>query len=238
MENQNKYVPIAIVIVGILIAAAIYFRPAAAPTNNSKVALDKMAPVSSSEHFKGPEKALVTVVEYSDLECPFCKAFQWTMNEMMATSTQVAWVYRQFPLNIHSKAPAEAAAAECAATLGGNDKFWQYIDKIYEITPSNNGLDSALLPKIATDLGLDKDKFNACINSAEAKAAVDKQFADGTKIGVDSTPFVIVINQKGEKFLPFFEPVPENWSGSEKQIVSDLLSAYQANIQKLRSQTQ
>ena len=61
---------------------------------------------------------------------------------------QVAWVYRHFPIDsLHSRARKEAEATECANEFGGNTVFWQYLDKIFELTPSNDGLDPAELPK-------------------------------------------------------------------------------------------
>lgn len=103
--------------------------------------------VDDSDHLRGDPKASVKVVEFSDLECPFCKRFHLTMQQLMeGYSGKVAWVYRHFPLDsLHPKARKEAEASECAAELGGNDGFWAYIDKLFEITPSNNGLDPNLL---------------------------------------------------------------------------------------------
>ena len=118
-------------------------------------------PVSSSDHIRGNVNAQITIVEYSDLECPFCKVFHGTMKQAMAAyGDKVRWVYKHFPLDqLHPKADKEAEAAECAGELGGNDAFWAYIDKVFEATPSNNGLDLALLPAIAQDLGFDITKF-------------------------------------------------------------------------------
>ncbi|MES2223524.1 MAG: thioredoxin domain-containing protein [Patescibacteria group bacterium] len=118
-----------------------------APANTDK-ALENMKPVTADDHIMGDTNAPVKVVLYSDLECPFCKSFHQTMQQIMAssygTNKQVAWVWRNFPLKqLHSKAPKEAEGAECAAELGGNDAFWKFIDKINEVTPSNNKLDEA-----------------------------------------------------------------------------------------------
>lgn len=118
-----------------------------APANTDK-ALENVKPVTATDHILGDINAPVKVVLYSDLECPFCKSFHQTMQEIMkssyGTDKQVAWVFRNFPLKqLHSKAPKEAEALECAAELGGNDAFWKFLDKINEVTPSNNKLDQA-----------------------------------------------------------------------------------------------
>lgn len=106
-------------------------------------------PVTPNEHIKGNPNAEVFVIEYSDPECPFCKRFHETMKSVMqeyGDTGKVAWVYRHFPLDaLHTKARKEAEAFECAAELGGNVKFWEYADKLFEITPSNDGLDPKLL---------------------------------------------------------------------------------------------
>src|SRR3989344_3501069 len=100
------------------------------------------APTAADEHRRGPAEASLKIVEFSDLECPFCKAFQRAMQKLVAKyPDDVAWVYRPFPLDeLHSKARAEAVAAECVAQLADEDLFWQFVDKIFEVTPSNNGL--------------------------------------------------------------------------------------------------
>ncbi len=112
----------------------------------SKIALD---PVTEKDHVFGNRGAELMIVEYSDPECPFCKRFHETMAQVMSEygkQGKVAWVYRHFPLDaIHSKARKEAEAMECAGELGGNDKFWAYLNKLMEITPSNNQFDASLL---------------------------------------------------------------------------------------------
>src|SRR3989338_2531696 len=118
-----------------------------APLPKTKQESDNVGELTDRDHLRGDPKATVKVVEFSDLECPFCKNFHRTMQQVMSEySGQVAWVYRHFPLDsLHSKARKEAEASECAAELGGNDGFWAYVDKLFEITPSNNGLDPNLL---------------------------------------------------------------------------------------------
>jgi protein-disulfide isomerase len=250
MQNNNQYVAIAIVIVGLLIAGAIYYRPSTAPSDGNQATdkaaalqqakdkLAKMDPVRPTEHLLGSTQAPLVLIEYSDLECPFCKAFHRTtqsLSEKYVSTDQLAIAFRHFPLNIHPKAVTEAAAAVCVSSLAGNDKFWQYLDKIFETTPSNNGLDLALLPKLAVDLGIDETKFKACLEDKATKSLIETETQKGLDIGVDGTPFVVIVNDKGEKLLPFYEPVPENWSDTSKTIIAELLASYEAEIDKLRS---
>lgn len=108
-----------------------------------------MRPIDATDHIFGNPNAQVFVIEYSDPECPFCKNFHATMETVMkqyGDDGKVAWVYRHFPLDsLHSKARKESEAFECAGELGGNAKFWEYANKLFEITPSNNQLDPKFL---------------------------------------------------------------------------------------------
>lgn len=202
---QNYAIPFAIVIAGLAIAGAVYFggqrngnlvATAGAVNPNGSV----VDPVLPTEHILGNPNAKVVIVEYSDPECPFCKMFHPTMQRIMSEygqSGNVAWVYRQFPIaSLHPKAHHESEAVECANKLGGNTKFWEYINKIFEITPGNNQLDPAELPKIAKTVGLDVDAFNTCLNSNEMVSVVDKSLASGDRAGVTGTPYSIVLVDK------------------------------------------
>jgi protein-disulfide isomerase len=106
-------------------------------------------PVTAKDHLTGNPNAEIKIVEYSDTECPFSKRFHQTMIDIMkeqGTNGKVAWVYRSFPLDgLHQKARYEAEAVECAFEQGGNAKYWEYLDLLFKVTPSNDGLDSALL---------------------------------------------------------------------------------------------
>lgn len=198
---NNFAIPFAIIVAGLAIAAAVYFgdnkkgvAAVAQGAPNQAVTLD---PVTSADHILGNPNAKVTIVEYSDPECPYCKIFHETMGQVMneyGKSGQVAWVYRQFPIaGRHPKALKESEATECAAKLGSNAKFWEYINKIFEISPLNNNLDVAELPKIAKEIGLDVPAFNTCLSSGEMKSIVDAGIASAGKAGAQGTPYSLVV---------------------------------------------
>lgn len=197
----------AIVVAGIIIGGAVFFsrggqapgvfkdteQPAqTGPTDISgEIALRA---VSSADHITGNPEADIVIVEYSDLECPFCKSFHQTMQSLMndyGKDGKLAWVYRHFPLDIHPKALKEAEATECAAELAGNNGFWNYANKIFEITPTNNGLDPAKLPEIAAGLGLGATEFKTCLDSGRYASKVKADYDDGLKAGVNGTPHTI-----------------------------------------------
>lgn len=213
MEPQSQAnfltIPMAIVVAAIIIAAAIFFgwRGASAPDNNTAgseprgAAIAAIAvalnPVSANDHIRGNPDAPFVLVEYSDTECPFCKAFHATMKQAMdeyGKGGTLAWVYRHFPLDqLHSKARKEAEATECAAELASNAGFWNYLDRIFEITPANNGLDPVELPKIAAFVKLDAEKFDECLESERYADKIERHYQSGITTGATGTPFNILV---------------------------------------------
>ena len=213
MESTSKNaltVPLAIVVAGGLIAAAVFLRGnenlatsseasrPAAPLSPPDLEAMALRPVDvTRDHIRGNPNADIIFVEFSDTECPFCKRFHETMrliiNEYGKSGT-VTWVYRQFPIvGLHSKAPKEAEALECAAELGGNGTFWEYTDRLFSVTPSNDGLDAAELPRIAADVGLDAEAFSQCLSSGRHGSRVQADYADGVAVGVGGTPHSVLV---------------------------------------------
>lgn len=204
MENKNNLsIPAAILLAGFLIAGGIYLsnRGNSPVVNNPDTKLAQaeinFKPVSATEHIKGNPDAPVTIVEFSDTECPFCKMFQTTMQSVIDTygkDGKVAWVYRHFPLdNLHPKTRKEAEATECANELGGNTAFWKVLDAIYANTPANNGLDASKLPEFAESAGIDVTKFNSCLSSGKHTETVEAQFQDGVMAGAQGTPYSVMV---------------------------------------------
>lgn len=157
-------------------------------------------PVSKEDHIRGPKDAKITLIEFSDLECPFCKRFHDPMKQLVAAFPKdVAWIYRHFPLDqLHSKARREAAASECASEQG---KFWEFVDGIFAVTPSNDGLDPAELPKIAQRAGVrDLNKFNKCLETGKYKEKVQAQLDDAVAAGGRGTPYSVVF--AGDQKIP------------------------------------
>lgn len=208
---QAFTVPIAIVIAGALIAGAVLFGlrsnvtpntpTAVAPTaqivEDPSKALENLRIVSNDDHIRGNPDAPIKIVEYSDTECPFCKRFHETMKQVIdeyGDTGKVAWVYRHFPLDqLHSKARKEAEALECAGAQGGNDAFWKYTDRLYEITPSNDRLDPTELPKIAQYIGIDVAKFNDCLSSGTYAEHVASDLENAVTTGGRGTPWSIFV---------------------------------------------
>lgn len=213
MNPLNFLIPGSIVLAGVIIAAALFFSRGGVQLSNVKQQaitrppqqyLEKnMKPVTVADHLQGSISAPITIVEYSDTECPFCKQYHPTLQAIFDTykkTGQVAWVYRPFPLYkgvqpLHSRAGKEAEAAECVAEIGSNAKYWQYITNIFSVTPSNNGLDPAKLPVLAANLGVNKTSFNTCLSSGKYTQQISDDYDNATAVGANGTPFTIIVSK-------------------------------------------
>lgn len=213
--SDKLSLPISIIIAGLLIGGGIYLNgkiTRANPTDNQKQQIkssslsDLMRPVGKDDHILGSAKARVLVVEYSDTECPYCKNFHNTMLTLMqeyGQAEKMAWVYRHFPIaELHTKSFKESEALECAGSLGGNSKFWEYTNKIYEITPSNDALDPKELLNVAKQVGLESVAFGACLNSGESAPRVKSDIENAVALGAVGTPYSIIIDTKNNTFYP------------------------------------
>lgn len=159
--------------------------------------------VTAKDHIRGDKNAPITLIEYSDYECPYCKSFHPTMQQLLGDMNgRVRWVFRHFPLSFHENAPKQAEASECVAELGGNDAFWSFTDKVFERTTSGGtGLALTELPTIASEVGVDRQKFEDCLNSNKYAAKVQAEMAAGAAAGVNATPSLIVMNKQGKSQL-------------------------------------
>lgn len=220
-ENKSSLaVPVAIVLAGALIAGAVYLqgptgvKPTAAVNQFAEKKDAVVKPIGADDHILGSPTADLIVVEYSDTECPFCKNFHSVMQQIISEygkDGKVAWVYRHMPLEqLHKKAMKEAEATECAAEIGGKAKFWDYINAVFEKTPSNDGLDLAELPKIAKEIGLDVTAFNNCLNSGKYQEKLKQDVKSAIEAGAEGTPYSVILTKNGETYpIPGFVPYTE-----------------------------
>lgn len=157
-------------------------------------------PVASGEHIRGNQNAAVTLIEYSDFECPFCKRFHPTVLQALKEyGDKIRLVYRHFPLSFHANAQKEAEASECAAELGGNTAFWNFADKIYERTTSNGtGFALTALAPLAKEIGLDPVKFQTCLDSGKYATLVQDSESKGQAAGIQGTPGTFVVGKNGQ----------------------------------------
>lgn len=140
--------------------------------------------VDKSDHIRGEVSAPVTIVEFSDFQCPFCQRFHLTLTQLLNDyPSQVRWVYKHFPLDsMHPQARPAAEASECAAE---QDKFWEFTDTLYE---NQTRLGSDLYQELASDLGLDIEQFQDCFDSGKYKDKVEADYQEAMELGVRGTP--------------------------------------------------
>ena len=161
--------------------------------------------VASRDHIYGNPDAPVSLIEYSDFECPFCKQFHSTAMEIVdAYAGKVNWIYRHFPLVMHNPgAQKQAEASECVRQLGGNDAFWKFTNAIYNRTLSNgNGFPLSQLAPLGREIGVNDKQLQECIDSGKYAPRVQEDLEEGSQIGVTGTPASILIhNVTGEVIL-------------------------------------
>jgi protein-disulfide isomerase len=204
-RKYNPYlIPIAIVVAGIIIAGAILYAQnprltgfekkentaqaplpseGNVPSENKKVKLT----VTERDHIRGNPSAPVTIVEYSDFQCPFCERFHSTLQQILADyPDKIRWVYRHFPLDqLHPEARPAAEASECVAEQKGNDGFWQFADSLFE---NQSKLGKNLYKELAKSMGLNMAQFEDCLSSRKYKDRVEADLKEGINFGVNGTP--------------------------------------------------
>jgi len=150
---------------------------------------------------KGDKNAPVTIIEFSDFQCPYCGRFYLQtlpkIEENYIKAGKVKFVYRDYPLSFHQFAQKAAEASECADEQG---KFWEYHNKIFE---NQQLLSIENLKKWALDLGLDKNKFDTCLDLGKYEGETKKDFQDGAAAGVTGTPAFFINGILVEGAHPF-----------------------------------
>lgn len=212
MPDENKFlsVPVAIIIAGALIAAAIYFgqqplgslvkapsQPIAQPpaVTPAQPAVGTFREITDADHIRGAANAKITLLEYSDLQCPFCASFHPTVQKVLAEHpNDVRWIYRHAPLSqIHPMAQKLAEGSECANEQG---KFWEFVDTTFEAKPAS--LDQML--SLATQAGVaNATQFKSCVDTGKYAQKVADDLADANSAGMRGTPYSVVIGPKGQK---------------------------------------
>ncbi len=176
--------------------------PPSAPTIDMEALLD-------DDEFEGNADAPITIVEFSDFECPFCGRFYTDtlgqLREKYVETGKVKIIFRDFPLSFHPEATPAAEASECAADQG---KFWEFHDLIFE---NQTTMSAASYKQWAADLGLDTEQFNSCVDDGTHAAEVRADFAAGQAAGVSGTPTFFINGQKVVGAQPFsvFEQIIE-----------------------------
>ncbi len=160
-----------------------------------------MKSLIDDDAIKGDKNAPITIVEFSDYECPYCaKFYSETFNQIKSEyidTGKVNFVYRDFPLNFHKNAQKAAEAAECA---GEQDQYYDMHDKLFE-KGVTGGVDS--FKEYAIEIGLNEEQFNNCLDSGEMSREVKQDLSDGQKAGVRGTPAFFIEGEMISGAQPF-----------------------------------
>jgi len=195
-EQTNKFlIPAAIVLAGIVIAAAVFYS-VKNPSQNANVdnqktaALAALPEVSPSDFVLGGQNAPVAIIEYSDFQCPFCAKFfkdtESALREKYIKTGKVKFIYRNFAF-LGEESLWAASAARCAGEQG---KFWEYHDYLYSNQQGENqgAFSKQNLKGFASALGLDRNKFDPCLDSDKYIKDIQDQTRAGGEAGVQGTP--------------------------------------------------
>jgi protein-disulfide isomerase len=203
-------IPGSIVVAGLFIGVGLYFsgatggmqpnvavEPPAQPDNTQLV-----NEVTEADHIKGSLDSGIVIVEYSDYDCVFCGRFHNTMNDIVATNDDVAWVYRHSPIaQLHPQARAVAVAAECVAELAGNDAFWTFTDGYFAAREGGNDAPHAeLIAQLATTAGVTQAPFAECFESERTDTLVQEDMDNAQATGGGGTPWSILIGPSGKTY--------------------------------------
>lgn len=155
--------------------------------------------VTAQDHARGPADAKVTLIEYGDFQCPYCRQLH---SELLQLQPQLhfRWIYRQYPLEMHPNAEPLAEASECAASQG---KFWEFADGVFAKAPPS--ADPATLADWASQYGIDEEKFKTCLAQGGGRAQAEAQRQEGDAILIGGTPTFFVNAERHQGALPLGE---------------------------------
>jgi protein-disulfide isomerase len=163
----------------------------------------------------GSKDAPVTIVEFSDFQCPFCGRAEPTLKQVREKyGDKVRLIYLDFPLGIHDHAIDAASAGRCAGEQG---KFWQFHDAMFA---DQSKLTPADLKADAKKLGLDTAKFDDCLDKGKYKAAIEADLTQGKDLGIDGTPAFFINGRPltgAQPFDKFQTTIDEELSSGQKQ---------------------
>lgn len=180
-------------------------QPSGRPSDQGDSGSPTVEVSEDDDPVKGSEDAPVVIIEFSDFQCPFCKRFySQTLSQIEEEYVQTGkarLVYRDFPLSqIHPNAQKAAEAAECADDQG---KFWEYHDTLFEDQNGWSSVGESKFKEYASDLGLDTQKFNSCLDSGKYRDEVQNDLRDGQNNGVSGTPSFFINGKKVVGAQPF-----------------------------------
>ena len=150
---------------------------------------------------KGPKNAPVTIVEWSDFQCPYCGRAQPALKQILEQyAGKVRLVWKNQPLSFHPNAMPAAEAAMAAYEQGGSDKFWKMHDKFFE---NQTGLSPSYYEQVAKEIGLDVPRWKAAVESRSGLAAIQADMSAGSAVGANGTPTFFINGKRLVGAMPF-----------------------------------
>lgn len=230
-NNQNNKLIIAIIIAAIIVSGSLIYLGSQFSKNNNpddisatiekgiedyiqnqqaggeattRTAATISNDIEDDDPSIGKDSAPITLIEFSDYECPFCKR-NFTQNypeikEKYVDTGKVKMVFRDFPLGFHDPlATQQAIATECVREQSNDEKYFAYHDLIFQTTNSNGkGMEKSQLYDLAEQIGVDRTEFTACLDSEKFKQEVSDDISDGQKAGINGTPGFLILSKKDE----------------------------------------
>ena len=201
---------IASVIIILFIYKTFFFNPLGdtGTANNllDNIQKEKFEVSADDDAFLGDENAPVTIIEFSDYQCPFCAKFYLntlpSLKKEYIDTDKVKLIYRDFPLGFHQNAQKAAEATEAARELGGDDAFWKMHNKIFE---NQQAISEQDLIKYAKEIGLNENKFKEILISSKYEDEVQDDLKDGQEAGVQGTPTFFINGKILTGAQPFSE---------------------------------
>ena len=171
---------------------------------NLKISRLHPPPVSPADHVRGNPNAPVTIIEYSDFQCPFCRQMHVSL-QSAANEGKIRWVYRDYPLtSIHRFAQREAEVAQCAGVQG---KFWEYADALFaaqdEVT-SSKASDQELIA-LAQGIQADPAALMQCVNSGRFRSVVSAEANEAEKLEISATPTIFINRERHEGLVSYVD---------------------------------
>jgi protein-disulfide isomerase len=156
--------------------------------------------VEDGKHIYGSLNARFTLVEFSDMECPYCKRFHSTPKQIVdASKGRVNWQWKHLPLSFHNPAAQqEALAAECIAEQKGNRGFWVFVNDVFRHTQGNGG-GVANLAALVSDVGAELNKFRECLASGKYEEQIQQDIQKATGYGINGTPATFIVDNRTGK---------------------------------------
>ena len=145
---------------------------------------------NDSDHKRGSITPKIALIEYSDLDCPYCATFHVTAKQALEDNPDLVWIYRHFPLSIHPNAFDKSLASECVFKLSDEDTFWKFADILFERKPEL----AELADIVSSDLGISGEQFTSCMDTKDTESRVRADMSSATKAGVNGTPGNFLVN--------------------------------------------